>query len=155
ESFYESDLLFSEGINFGSTNENRSNSNIFAHQWHSELGSISFNGDRGELWKLTRGYGHRILNMDWLTLNNGSACYRTTINWYFRLAQKRNGSWMGCQSEHTSFDKSNHCIFCVTQPSGTPSNSVQHWLNIRRRAGDHTQYLARRGLLLQRFFKFL
>src|SRR5215813_3176204 len=69
ESFYESDLLFSEGINFGSTNENRSNSNIFAHQWHSELGSVSFNGDRGELWKLIRGYGHRILNMDWLTLN--------------------------------------------------------------------------------------
>src|SRR5262245_33268006 len=78
----------------------------------------------GELWKLIRGYGHRILNMDWLTFNNGSAGYRTTINWYFRWRQNRKWSLMGCQSEDITFDKSNYCIFCVTQPSGTPSNSV-------------------------------
>ena len=35
------------------------------------------------------------------------------------------------------------------------SNDVQHWLNIRRRAGDNAQDFTCRRLLLQRLFEFL
>ena len=34
-------------------------------------------------------------------------------------------------------------------------HGIQHRLNIRRRAGDDAQNLARRSLLFQRFFEFL
>ena len=37
----------------------------------------------------------------------------------------------------------------VAQPSRILSNHIQHWLDVRRRAGDHAQDFARRGLLLQ------
>ena len=42
-------------------------------------------------------------------------------------------------------------IDCVTQPRRILGHHIQHRLNIRRRAGDHAQNLARRRLLLQRF----
>ena len=42
------------------------------------------------------------------------------------------------------------CNFCCIFGDG-----VQHWLNIRRRAGDDAQDFTRRRLLLQRFFEFL
>ena len=77
EGFYESDLFFGERINFDSTNKNRSNRNTFAHEWDSKLGSITFslNASLNDLWKLSRGYRQQVLNMDWLPLDNGSACY--------------------------------------------------------------------------------
>src|SRR6516225_5215475 len=46
-------------------------------------------------------------------------------------------------------------ITCITQTCGVLSYYVQHRLNVSRRAGDDTQYVARSSLLLQRFFEFL
>jgi hypothetical protein len=40
------------------------------------LGSVSFiHAGLGDLRKLSRAYSQQILNVDWLTLNNGSASY--------------------------------------------------------------------------------
>ena len=82
ECFKKSDLLVGERIDCGTTNKNRSNRNTFPHQWHSKLGSItySFNAGLEDLRKLSRGYRQQILNMDWLTVDNGSASYGTTVN---------------------------------------------------------------------------
>ena len=46
-------------------------------------------------------------------------------------------------------------IIGVAQPRGIFCNSIQHRLNIRRRAGDDAQDFTRRSLLLQRFLEFL
>ena len=46
-------------------------------------------------------------------------------------------------------------VVCVAKPCGALGNDVQHWLDIRRRAGDHAQDFTRRSLLLQRFFELL
>ena len=46
-------------------------------------------------------------------------------------------------------------VISVTQPRGARCNRIQHWLNIRRRAGDHTQDFTRRGLLLQRLLELV
>ena len=46
-------------------------------------------------------------------------------------------------------------IGCATNTSSVLSNYIQHRLDIRRRAGDDAQNLARRCLLLQRFFEFV
>ena len=50
-----------------------------------------------------------------------------------------------------AIDAENHSIGRVAQPRGIFRDHIQHRLDIRRRAGDHAQNLARRGLLLQRF----
>src|SRR5580765_6415253 len=64
--------------------------------------------------------------------------------------------------EDISVDATDQGIVCSTQPGRILCNHVQHRLNIRRRAGDRAQNLARRWLLLQRLtegvianFKFL
>ena len=45
----------------------------------------------------------------------------------------------------------NSRVACVTQARGILGNHIQNRLNVRRRAGDHAQDFARRGLLLQSF----
>src|SRR5262249_14231448 len=76
KSFKEGNLVVGEWIDCGTTNENCSNCKIFTHQWHSKLASTSLNVNDGvDLRKLSRRYGHQILNMDWLALDNGPACY--------------------------------------------------------------------------------
>ena len=52
-------------------------------------------------------------------------------------------------------DAANNSVVCLTEPRGIFRDHIQHRLNIRRRAGDDAQYLARRRLLLQRFLEFL
>ena len=39
--FEKIDLLVGERIDYRTTNENRSNRNTFAYQWHGKLGSIT------------------------------------------------------------------------------------------------------------------
>ncbi len=46
------------------------------------------------------------------------------------------------------------CIGCLTQPSGTLSDGVQHGLDIGWRAGNHSKDLTRGRLLLQSFSDF-
>ena len=41
------------------------------------------------------------------------------------------------------------------KPSGTSRHRIQHRLNVRRRAGNHAQNLARRRLLLRALANFL
>jgi hypothetical protein len=38
-------------------------------------------------------------------------------------------------------------IGCLTQPCGTLCDCIKNWLEITRRAGDHSQDFARSGLL--------
>jgi hypothetical protein len=45
-------------------------------------------------------------------------------------------------------------IVCLTQPCGTLSDRVKHWLEISWRAGDYAQDLARCGLLLAGLLQF-
>src|SRR5262245_60226250 len=63
--------------------------------------------------------------------------------------------WQGSMRGHTpiaSTDNTvNDCIGRFTQPGGGLRDHIQDTLNIRRRAGDDAQYLARCSLLLQRF----
>ena len=77
KSFYESDLFFGKWINFLSTNKNRSNRNTFPHERYGKLSAITFSPNSGlkDFRKLSRGYRQQILNMDRLTLENGSARY--------------------------------------------------------------------------------
>ena len=42
----------------------------------------------------------------------------------------------------------------IAQARGSFSDYIEHWLNVRRRAGDDTQNLARRRLLFQRLAEF-
>ena len=58
-------------------------------------------------------------------------------------------------AEDVTINAANHGIVCVAQPCGIFCNDIQHRLDVRRRAGDHTQDLTRRRLLLQRFLEFL
>ena len=49
----------------------------------------------------------------------------------------------------------NHRVGCIAQARGIFCNDIQYRLNIRRRAGDDAQDLARRRLLLQCLGEFL
>ena len=62
---------------------------------------------------------------------------------------------MGYQSKHVTIDATNQSVICITQPCGILRNSIQHRLNIGRRAGDHAQDFTRRRLLFQRLGEFL
>ena len=57
--------------------------------------------------------------------------------------------------EEGSIDAKNLSIRGFAQSGGVLVDNVKHRLDIRRRAGDHAQDLARRSLLLQRLFQFL
>ena len=55
-----------------------------------------------------------------------------------------------CHSLHDiAIDTIDRSISALAQPRGILGDGIQHWLNIRRRAGDHAQYFTRRCLLLQ------
>ena len=54
-----------------------------------------------------------------------------------------------------TLNKANLCVSCLAEPRGIFGDRIKHRLNIRRRAGDDTQDLARRRLLLQRLLEFL
>jgi hypothetical protein len=43
----------------------------------------------------------------------------------------------------------NERIICLTQSRRALGNYIKYRLDVRRRAGDDAEYLARRGLLLQ------
>ena len=58
---------------------------------------------------------------------------------------------MGSESNPLSVDAPNLYIDSVAKPRRAFRHSIQHRLNIRRRAGDHAQNLARRRLLFQCF----
>ena len=58
-------------------------------------------------------------------------------------------------SKHITIDATDHASVASHKPRGVLGDGIQHRLNIRRRAGDHAQDLARRRLLLQRFLEFL
>src|SRR5262245_49710364 len=76
EGFDEQDLLACEGINYGTTNENGPNRNIFPHERYSKYSSIALLfGNSPDFRKLSHGYRRQILNMDWLTIDDGSAAY--------------------------------------------------------------------------------
>src|SRR5262249_19506629 len=49
----------------------------------------------------------------------------------------------------------NHRVGCIAQPRSMLGHSIQHRLDVRRRAGDDAQDFARRRLLFQRFLEFL
>ena len=52
-------------------------------------------------------------------------------------------------------NKANRSVLSPTHPGGIFCNHIQHWLNIRRRTGNHAENLARRSLLFQRFLEFV
>src|SRR5262245_15804227 len=52
-------------------------------------------------------------------------------------------------------DAKNQRIARLAQPRRIFRDSIQNWLHVIRRAGDHAQDFTRRGLPLQRLFEFL
>jgi hypothetical protein len=48
-----------------------------------------------------------------------------------------------------------NCVPRITKSRSILGYHIEHWLDIRRRAGNHTQDLAGSGLLLQRLGEFL
>src|SRR5262249_48517551 len=64
-------LLLGERIDYRTSNKNGPNWNLFAQEWHSKYGSITFSfGGSPELRKLSRGYGQQILYVDYLTVDH-------------------------------------------------------------------------------------
>src|SRR5262245_49500532 len=57
---------------------------------------------------------------------------------------------MGRHVETGTIEATNDCVAGVAQAGCAGSNGIEHWLNIRRRAGDDTQDLTGGCLLLQR-----
>src|SRR5688572_17590327 len=57
--------------------------------------------------------------------------------------------------EDITIDAIDQSVWHVAQPCGSLGNSIHYRLNIRRRAGNDFEDLARRSLLLQRFGEFL
>ena len=55
------------------------------------------------------------------------------------------GHWL----KDISIGTINYRVLCVTKSRGIFRDGIEHRLNIRRRTGDYTQDLTRRGLLLQ------
>ena len=89
--------------------------------------------------------------MNRLPINDGSASgYESRSN------GRRYQNWASHPILRTLFegvaiDTIDRSISRITQPRGILRDHIQHRLDIRRRAGDDAQNLARRGLLLQRF----
>ena len=52
-------------------------------------------------------------------------------------------------------EQANRGVIGAAHPSRAPGDRIKNRLNVRRRAGDHTQDFTRRCLLLQRFFEFV
>ncbi len=57
-------------------------------------------------------------------------------------------------SQSIAIHEADQGIVRTTDPRGILRNGIQHWLQIRWRASDHAQDLARCGLLLQSLAKF-
>jgi len=55
---------------------------------------------------------------------------------------------MGYKPNHVTIKPTDNGIVCLTQPCGTLSDGVKHWLEVSWRAGDYAEDLAGRGLLL-------
>src|SRR6185503_13374443 len=61
---------------------------------------------------------------------------------------------MSCQQfEALTIDAIDQSVKCIAQARCVLRHHIQHRLDVRRRAGDHSQNLARRRLLLQSFSK--
>ena len=77
--------------------------------------------------------------------NCGSTSDGVPTRWFRRISKL-------CHSlKAVTNDPHDHSISCIAQPGRVLRNHVQHWLDVRRRAGDDTQDFTRGGLLLQRF----
>ena len=59
------------------------------------------------------------------------------------------------RSKHVAVDTTNERIVRAANSRRIFGHSVQHRLDVRRRAGDDTQDFTRRRLLLQRLLEFL
>src|SRR5215813_12529182 len=93
------------------------------------------------------------MDVDGSFFKNGAA-YRRAARDYSR---PRNRHWpVHCDlMKNVSVQTSDCGILSVTKPCCILHDHVQHRLNIRRRAGDDAQYLARCSLLFQRLLEFL
>src|SRR5262245_26177082 len=98
----------------------------------------------------------KVSNVYDFSVNHGPA-WRSSPD--ERSGQIAFSDWQGSVRGHTpiasAVDTVNDGIGCFTQPGGILCDHIQDRLNIRRRAGDHTQDFARRGLLLQRFLELV
>jgi len=73
--------------------------------------------------------------------------------WIFHSAWQ-NSAIMGYKLNHVTIKAAYNGIVCLTQPCGTFSYGVKHWLQVSWRAGDYAQDLACCGLLLAGLLQF-
>src|SRR5215467_3579391 len=83
-----------------------------------------------------------------LPINNGSPNGRLTIE-YCLLWCRWHDAVNGGRINNITINTVDYCIGCLTQAGCTLHDSIQHRLNVSRRASDHAKYLARRRLLLE------
>ena len=96
------------------------------------------------------------MNMHRLPIDNSTANYGATIEGTGFASRPVGCEAIGCRDPITVlFDAYDRNIGRSTNTSSILSNCIQNGLNVRRRAGDNTQDLARRRLLLQRLLEFL
>ena len=63
-------------------------------------------------------------------------------------------SKVSSEASNSAFDPPHQSVVRVTQRCRTLGNRIEHRLKVCRRAGDHPQDIAGRGLPLQRLSKF-
>src|SRR5262245_60579056 len=94
--------------------------------------------------------------MDRFPVDDGAARARAAVegNRSARI-QGWNGPILSCEPELIAIEAAHHCIVCTTDARRSFRNCVEHRLQIGGRAGDYTQKLAGRSLLLQRLGEVL
>src|SRR4030095_14613011 len=154
EGFEKGNLLVAERTDLSTANHDSPDRNSLAQHRRGEYGpGTSALLEVLGVWEFGFDLCGDIMDVDRLAVGNGSAMHYPTAGWYLLPPRnsQRNRPIMGYQPQGVTIKAVDYSIRCLTQPRGAFSNSIEHRLDISRRAGDDPQYFARRCLLLQRF----
>src|SRR5262245_38405245 len=97
--------------------------------------------------------GREIVDVNCPSVDRDTAADGAAYDRYRR--RMRNWSEVRARHQLISIAELNHRVRGLAQSSCARGDCFQHRLEIRRRAGDHTQDLGRRRLLLQGLLRFI
>src|SRR5262245_6277487 len=95
------------------------------------------------------------MNVDRLSVDNGSSNRQAATQRPIVIRKGWHSPIMRYLLSVVRFHAIDNSVFRITQPRRVLSHDIEHRLDIRGRASDNAQDLARRGLLLQRLLEFL
>src|SRR5215831_15073221 len=100
-------------------------------------------------------FRHKVMEMNRLPVDYSSAWNRASAHNRICASARWNSPIMGYEPNHVTIKAADKSVVCLTQPRGILCNHIKHWLNVRWRTGDYTQYFTRSRLLLQRLLEFV